>query len=252
MPRLRQSEQASGLFGGRLLCFESLGSTNSWLLDHATDCHHGDVVMADSQTRGRGRFDRAWLALPGKSLTFSIFIRRGFMPPETLPSLAPLSAIAVHSALTRLGLKAWLKWPNDVWVDGRKISGILMEGGNGEAVVGIGVNVALTASDLTKAGLGRTSTSIRIASGRPITPIEFYKVLVPALERWLSVSERRQVLALRHWQRHDVLAGRRIRVATATGRLHGDYAGVAADWRLRLKRSNGEIALLSAGDVTLH
>jgi BirA family transcriptional regulator, biotin operon repressor / biotin---[acetyl-CoA-carboxylase] ligase len=134
-----------GDFGARLVHLDEIDSTNSEALRLAADPEvpEGTVVVADSQTAGRGRWGRTWVSEPGKSLTFSILLR-----PTARPDLITTCVgVAVTEAVRELtGVDAGLKWPNDVVVDGRKLAGILVESqtdptGGFTAVAGIGINL---------------------------------------------------------------------------------------------------------------
>jgi len=94
----------------------------------------GDVIVADEQRRGRGRFGRTWISPRGG--LYATYI----LEPQTVPSIR--SALAVVRALTELGLETRLKWPNDVLINGRKIAGILVEAVGDVLLVGIGANLA--------------------------------------------------------------------------------------------------------------
>lgn len=112
----------------------------------------GLVVVADHQTAGRGRLDRTWETPPGTSLTFTAVVDPG-VPDERWPLLPLAVALAVASGVRRTaGVEPELKWPNDVLLGGRKVSGILLERVAGEAgpvaLVGVGINVHQTESEL--------------------------------------------------------------------------------------------------------
>lgn len=128
---------------------EETGSTNDDAKAAArAGAPHGAVFVADRQTRGRGRLGRAWFAAPGESLAFSVLLRPR-APLERLPGLALLVGLAVAAAVERAGgaLRVQLKWPNDVWLEGRKVGGILVEaltqGERVAVIVGVGVNVGV-------------------------------------------------------------------------------------------------------------
>src|SRR4051795_8952633 len=137
---------------------------------------HGALVTAAEQTAGRGRQGRTWSAPPGSALLMSLVLRDA---PPLLPLLA---AVAVAQAC---GEQARIKWPNDVLLDGRKVAGILAEGrpAEGWAVLGIGVNVAVSPADLPPE-LHATAGTL----GRPRTAGEpFLAELLVALERALAL-----------------------------------------------------------------
>ena len=239
------------------------------------------MVLADAQTSGRGRFDRAWMALPGKGLTFSLVLKNpGWIPLGS--NLGQIAAVAVMALLERFHIPAQLKWPNDVMVNGRKIAGILVERAEHGFVVGIGLNVNVTATDFAKAGLDRPATSMMEAAGlaqgaarRPCPPesrlagqrrdapagagsgsalIEVGEVLTGLLEalgRCLELAREQGLAPLwAMWSRHDWLAGRSIRICGSDGeRVVGEYLGISPEGGLRLRTLEGYEKVFWTGDV---
>lgn len=112
----------------------------------------GTVVVADHQTAGRGRLDRTWESPPGSGLVMSALLRPHGLDPAAWPWIPLMTGVAVADAVRDAGLGPRLKWPNDVEIDGRKLAGILVERvettDGPAAVIGIGLNVAMTADQL--------------------------------------------------------------------------------------------------------
>ena len=194
---------------------------------------HGTLVTAGEQSAGRGRQGRSWVGPPGRALLLSLVVRD---PPSLLPLVA---AVAVADAC---GPGAQIKWPNDVLLDGRKVAGILVEGRpqEGWAVLGIGLNVAVTSEDLPEELRDR-------ATGLGRAPHELEAVLVDllaALERRLGEE---QAATLDAWRRRDALTGREI--SWSGGR--GTAAGVDDGGRLLVDVEGGDRVALDAGEVHL-
>jgi BirA family biotin operon repressor/biotin-[acetyl-CoA-carboxylase] ligase len=186
---------------------------------------HGTLVTADAQTAGRGRQGRSWVASPGAALLMSVVLRS---PGEALPLAA---AVAVCEALP---VDAAIKWPNDIWLQRRKVAGILVEGRpqDGWAVLGVGVNVhdAPPLEGVTSLG-GAIGVEALLA-----------RVLV-ALDRWLR-EPLPAVLAA--WRSRDALLGQRVRWENGSGKGVGiDEAGA-----LLVDTDAGRVAL-QAGEVHL-
>jgi len=144
--------------GRPLYYFEEIPSTNDVIREKAAaGAPEGCVVIAGSQTAGRGRRGKNWLSLPGKGVYLSLLLRPRW-PAGEAPFISFFAAVAVARALERLRIEGVnLKWPNDVLVNGRKIGGVLIEprvsSGKIEfVVVGIGVNVGHSAEDLQTLG----------------------------------------------------------------------------------------------------
>lgn len=139
-------------FDGSMRVLACTDSTNTRLKELAREgAPHGTVLLALRQTEGRGRMGRSFIS-PENGLYMSVLLRPE-CPPEKLPTLTPCAALAVCRALERsCGVKAEIKWPNDLLIGGKKLCGILTEGVAGDdgkmaAVIGIGINLNTTAAD---------------------------------------------------------------------------------------------------------
>jgi BirA family transcriptional regulator, biotin operon repressor / biotin---[acetyl-CoA-carboxylase] ligase len=132
---------------------EETASTNADAAEAArAGASEGVVVVAEHQTAGRGRLDRTWESPPGSGLAMSAVLRPAGLALASWPWIPLMAGIAAADAVAQLGLVGQLKWPNDVEVDGRKLAGILVERiechDGPAAIVGIGMNVAMTADQL--------------------------------------------------------------------------------------------------------
>jgi BirA family biotin operon repressor/biotin-[acetyl-CoA-carboxylase] ligase len=198
---------------------------------------YGTLVTADEQSAGRGRQGRAWSAPPGSSLLLSLIVRN----LEERHALLPLAAaVAVCDALPDLDCR--IKWPNDVWVDGRKLCGILLEGRpqEGWAVLGIGLNVNLRVEELPEE-LRETATSVAIAAGGERNLDAVRCALTRALGRWIEAPAG-EVLAA--WRARDAIRGRHIGWAGGEGRA----AGIDDSGALLVETGDG-IVELNAGEI---
>jgi len=195
---------------------------------------HGTLVTADEQTAGRGRQGRSWTAEPGDALLMSLLVR-GVRP------LLPLAAaVAVCDAIEPL--EAAVKWPNDVWIDRRKVAGILLEGRpqEGWAVIGIGLNVRTREFPPE---LGDSATSLALAGG-DTTVADIRQPLLEALDRWIDAPDE-EVLAA--WRARDALRGEHVR----WGNGEGTAAGISDSGALIVETPRGVRAELDAGEVHL-
>jgi BirA family transcriptional regulator, biotin operon repressor / biotin---[acetyl-CoA-carboxylase] ligase len=198
----------------------------------ATGAPHGTLVTADEQTAGRGRQGRRWAAPPRSAVLMSVVLRE-------LDELLPLAAaVAVCEALP---VEAAVKWPNDVWIKGRKVAGILVEGRpqEGWAVLGVGVNVG---TELFPDELADTATSLHLA-GQTAGTEDVLRDVLSSLDEWLG-ARRDRVLAT--WRSLDALKGGRVRWADGEGIASGiDDAGA-----LLVDTADG-LVTLDAGEVHL-
>jgi BirA family transcriptional regulator, biotin operon repressor / biotin---[acetyl-CoA-carboxylase] ligase len=193
---------------------------------------HGTLVTADEQTAGRGRQGRAWTSPPRSAVLMSLVVRE---PSEVLPLLA---AVATCDALP---VECTIKWPNDVWLDRRKLAGILVEGRpqQGWAVLGLGLNVSTTEFPEE---LRESATSLRVAGIE--TDVEtILDGLLLSLDRWLRAP---QAAVLAAWRRRDAIRGETVRWTSGAGIA----AGIDDSGALLVDTEMGRIAL-QAGEVHL-
>ena len=181
-PRLR------GRFGRP---YEHVVSTPSTQLLLPPEAPEGALVAADEQTAGRGRLGRRWLAPARTSLLCSLQLRPA-VSSERLPELTGVASRACADAIAALtGLEPELKFPNDVLVGNRKVAGILAEAREQRVVLGIGVNVNITADDLPQE-VDRAATSLLVETGQELERAELLVELLERLERrydaWLSAA----------------------------------------------------------------
>ena len=223
----------SGL-GAPRLHLRRTGSTNDRARAlAAAGAPHGTLVTAGEQTAGRGRQGRAWSAPPGAALLMSLVLRD---PPRLLPLAA---AVAVAEVV---GPSAQIKWPNDVLVDGGKVAGVLAESRpqEGWAVLGIGLNVAVSLDDLPSGVRARAATM-----GLAPRDVEMVLArLLDALGRALRLDPPDLLAA---WAARDALRGEDVTWAQGRGRA----AGVDGDGRLVVDLPGGGRTTLDAGEVHL-
>lgn len=247
--------------------FESIPSTQDeakeWVQKGAP---HGAMVIADGQTKGRGRLGRVWFSPPGVNLYLTLALQ---LPKKHPPigTLSLLVGVAIAEMLRQcFGVPAFVKWVNDIVVDGKKVSGILIEGmakGFEEkpadeksigdwALIGIGINVNLTEDELPEE-LRETATSLRIVTGKAVDRAKVLAATLNSLEEWWERWAAGDWAALwQAWERLDWLRGKTVQARLPNGTmLHGIAEGVMDDGSLRLRLPNGSVQLLVAGEVTV-
>jgi BirA family biotin operon repressor/biotin-[acetyl-CoA-carboxylase] ligase len=207
----------------------------------------GTIVVAETQTAGRGRRGRAWRDEPGASLLLSIVLRPR-LEPAALPTLSLAAAVAVAEALREEpGVDARLKWPNDVLVGGRKIAGLLLEArlGHGDtvAVLGVGINVGQRAFPADLAG---RATSASLAAGRAVDRERVLGAVVAAVHRWRGRLEREGFAPVRaRWRELADTLGQPIGVDG----VRGTAVDIDTDGAL-LVDAGGRRTRVLAGEVT--
>jgi BirA family biotin operon repressor/biotin-[acetyl-CoA-carboxylase] ligase len=225
-------------FGQELHCFESTESTQNLARGFAGQgSPEGSLVLASHQSAGRGRQGRAWQSPAGKNLLFSIVLR----PPHSCrPSQLPL--VIGLGLLEALELsEARLKWPNDIWVGGRKLAGILVEGSADFYIAGIGMNVNMGPRDFPQELLGRaTSLEIEVGATLELEPLlaRLLGSMESCYERW--ISEGFETIKT-SWLGKSLFLDEKVRV----GENEGVFRGIDAVGALILEQTGGLRTLYS-------
>lgn len=230
---------------------DETGSTSDWLKAHAAEVPVGTVVFAESQTAGRGRRDNRWIAPRGKDLMFSMLLQPE-APFERWPRMTTLAALGICKAIeAELPLQPRIKWPNDVYLQDRKISGLLAETitlrGSMRMVLGIGLNVntvefppEIPATSLLRelhspslAGLDRNALAARL--------LEALHAEFQRLENDFSsvIGEVRS----RSW-----LIGRQIRAKAPQGEIFGRVLDLTEEGHLVLEFPDGSTHTLTSAE----
>lgn len=179
--------------GRPLLYFPELPSTNTWLKETQQQFETGTVVFTDHQTHGRGQRSKTWVSDPNSNLTFSALLRPG--NPRHIHSLTLVAALAICETIAPLiDMPPSIKWPNDILVDGKKVSGILVETSFigpsvDRLILGVGINVNQT--EFSDTSLPATSVRLSSSTANPISREELLLSLLSALERKIDAWEVR-------------------------------------------------------------
>ena len=231
-------------FGSPHRHFRGTDSTNARARELAmAGAPGGLVVTADGQSAGRGRQGRSWFAPPGTALLYSALLR----PLGERPLLPLAVPVAVCEAAESLApVSCAVKWPNDVWVDERKLAGVLIEsraGTDGWAVIGIGLNVAVPQEEFPPE-LAGSATSLLTAGVRAPTVGAAREALNEALGRWVDAPPD---AVLAEFRARDALAGMRVGWEEGAGVV----AGIDDSGHLLVDAESGERVALGAGEVHL-
>ncbi len=236
--------------------FESIGSTNDEALSWADqDAPDFALVLADEQTEGRGRFERRWVTNACSALAFSLILHPLASEKGQLSLFSPLCGLALRETLaTRFGLKAEIKWPNDVLLDGHKTAGILVEAAwSGETaagiVMGIGINVYKGSVPPANAQLF-PATCIADHFHSPIDRLEFLQVLLNSLAKWRK--ELGSPSFFQEWQNHLAFKENLVRIEDSQKTsIIGIEKGINSRGNLVLILGDGQEKEIVAGDVHL-
>jgi len=241
--------------GQRLHWSEELPSTNDRARQLAEDgAVHGEVVIAESQTAGRGRRGRTWSSPAGRNLYMSVILRPQ-LPPQRAPELTLVASLATCDACRQAGVDAGIKWPNDVLVDDLKVAGILTElSAEADAihwvVLGIGVNLNSTPADFP-GDLRDVATSLAIERGQPVPRALFTAALLSVLEQWLDLHAADGFGPIREaWRTRSCTLGREVRIDADGGEIAGVAEDIDDSGALLVRTGSGLLRHV-AGDVRL-
>ncbi len=240
----------------QLKYYESIGSTNdealAWIDAEAQDF---SLVIADEQTKGRGRFDRHWVTRPGSSLAFTLILKPRANERDMIPLFSPLCGIAVREAVEIcLGTAVEIKWPNDVLINRKKFCGILVEaswreGDLAGVVLGIGINIS-RGSVPPLEFQQFPATSLEDETSRSIDRYEILKNVLLSLEHWrakLGTSE-----FMKTWEDHLAFVGEQVRIEhSEKPSIIGKIKGINTQGNLVLVLDDGQEMSFEIGDVHL-
>jgi len=212
----------------------------------ASGVQEGFWLRAESQTAGRGRLGRDWVSPPGNLYASTIVRLRPSDPPAA--TLALVAAVALDEVASAYAVpeRLTLKWPNDLMLDGEKLSGILLERSGDAVIIGIGVNLAHHPE-----GIGRTVASLAAKGFGAPDPALFLNDLAATFERWIARWRQEGIAAVRNrWISRAHPRGAALSVnIPGSGAVDGLFDGLDMDGALRLKTADGEVRTVHAGDV---
>jgi BirA family biotin operon repressor/biotin-[acetyl-CoA-carboxylase] ligase len=242
------------VLGRRVIYYERIGSTNDAARQLAdTGEPEGTLVLADEQTAGRGRLGRSWIAPARSSLLMSLILRPELTPAHVSRATMAVALGACNAMRAETGLHTQIKWPNDLLVRGKKCAGILAESGIvGEkleyVIVGIGVNVNFVAAMVE--GIPRDATSIADELGQSFPRAHLARAILREIES--SYVRLRAGAELRDEYKHRLATlDQPLRAQTARGTVEGIATDIDENGALLIRRADGSIVQLVAGDVTL-
>lgn len=246
--------------GRKLKIFDQVTSTNetAWdLIETDDEIRDGSVIIAESQTRGRGRMGREWHSAPGAGLWFSVVLRCN-IPPDKIAFLTSGAALAVANMLQQfVHLPAEIKWPNDVMIRGRKVCGILVEARSNMPnvyVLGVGLNVNQSRSDFPES-LRETATSLRLErpGARPMNRVRVLRPLLFYLERvYTQIKKKKWERLAAAWSEFVHMGGKNVSLQQGGEEFRGTVVKIHPSDGITLKLSNSdEQKLFSSESVTM-
>lgn len=213
----------------------------------------GSVVAARWQTLGRGRKDRKWISGKDTSLTFSFLLDLKHKDTNDIAAITLAAGVGTAMALNTLGLDCRLKWPNDIFIQDKKLCGILSEtiynNQNLQAVCGIGINVNMDNRALSSIDAAATSIYVETAVKNP--PFELLPTILTGLDQWLGVwYEQGTKPIIDKWMSLAYGLGKPVQSVNSSGSIEpGFFVGVGTQGQLKLRTVDGGVKEVWAGDI---
>ncbi len=251
---LIKAQLSTRRIGKQIIILEETGSTNQDAMQQAeAGAQEGLVIFANRQHHGKGRLGRNWHTMSG-SLAVSILLRPD-LPPEQVPQLSLLTAVALHEVLSRYAPELRIKWPNDLLHHGKKVAGILTEmraePGHVHAVVlGFGINLAAPA-DGWPADINKPATDLTTISTSPVSRTALAIAVLNAVDQWYDICLQHGFAPVhRAWWQAHAASGARVSVYDGRQYIEGIATALDDDGALLLDTGNG-IKRIIAGDLEL-
>jgi BirA family biotin operon repressor/biotin-[acetyl-CoA-carboxylase] ligase len=241
--------------GRDIRVFEETTSTNDVIDKLARDgVREGVVVLAETQTKGRGRMGRTWISPRGQGLWFSILLRPR-LTPQAATQLTIIGATAIARAIRRhTPLIPQIKWPNDILIDGKKVVGILTELSAEldqvkHVTLGIGVDVNVTRFP---PDLQPIATSLAIAAGHRIDRPELAATILRELDAdYIRICAGEFAAVAEEWESQCITVGRRVRIDAGDHTLRGRAESLDKTGALLLRTDHGHLEQIIGGDVVI-
>ena len=244
------------LFGQEIYYFKETESTNKVAKKLANEgAEEGSIVIAEMQTGGRGRLNRKWVSPSNKNILMSVILRPMIRPAQAF-SLTMLTSLAIVRAIKlQTGIKAKIKWPNDIYIGIRKTGGILTEF-NAEhdrinfAIIGIGLNVNFNPDNYPE--IKNISTSLSKELCEEISRIKLLQLILQEIEKGYNIIKEGDFARIHaEWNSCSLITGKRVKIISFNAVEEGVAEYVDADGCLIIKDDSGNKKKILCGDVSL-
>ena len=242
--------------GKTIYCFPKITSTNTiakFLAEHNNE--DGTVIIAETQTKARGRSAKHWES-PKGGIWLSIILKPNINPSK-FPLITLFTGVAVTKTIKKLGLNAKIKWPNDVLINNKKISGILTESNiissnanpRNYIVVGVGIDTNLKINDFKDKELKNRITTLNEELGKNINENEFIAKFLTEFEEIYNLYKKEEFkTTLDDWRSLSDTIGKNVKIKQLNEEKYGYAIGINDEGNLIIKKSNGELEKITYGE----
>lgn len=246
----------TNFIGRNIYYFDSLDSTNTKAKEMAMDEEEGTVVVAEEQIKGKGRLGRNWVSPKGKGIWMSIILKPNMLPSE-VAKLTLIGAAAVNKALEEMGIISYIKWPNDIVIQGKKVCGILTEMSCelniiNYVIMGIGINVNLLKEDFSQELVDK-ATSLKEITGRDLDRKRLLASVLNYFENlYLPFKQRGDISATIDISREkSLLIGKEIRILRGNDEKIGRALDIDEQGGLIIEYKDGTREHIFSGEVSI-
>lgn len=246
----------TNFIGRNIYHFDSLDSTNTKAKEMAMDEEEGTVVVAEEQIKGKGRLGRNWVSPKGKGIWMSIILKPNMLPSE-VAKLTLIGAAAVNKALEEMGIISYIKWPNDIVIQGKKVCGILTEMSCelniiNYVIMGIGINVNLLKEDFSQELVDK-ATSLKEITGRDLDRKRLLASVLNYFENlYLPFKQRGDISATIDISREkSLLIGKEIRILRGNDEKIGRALDIDEQGGLIIEYKDGTREHIFSGEVSI-
>ena len=239
--------------GRKIYYLQRCSSTMDIAMQLASDNpSEGTIILAESQTKGRGRLGRHWVSPKYKGIYFSLILKPK-IPPAQAAVLTLLAAVSICEAIKiATGITCSIKWPNDILVNNKKLGGILTEldaelGRVNFVIIGIGLNVNNEPGELLR---GAISLRFSGKSQHKIDRLELLREILRRIEaNYLLFQEKKAADILEKWKSYSQTLGRRVKICSCRVHVEGQAVGIDTDGGLLVQKDSGGLQKFMSGDV---
>lgn len=244
------------IIGRKIYYFDTIDSTNIKAKELAYKEDEGTLVIAEEQTLGRGRLGRTWISPKKKGIWMSIILKPS-IDPMKVAKITQIGAAAIALALEDLGIEAFIKWPNDIVMNGKKVCGILTEMSCelnmiNYVIMGVGINVNLDSEDF-QGEVSKVGTSLKIETGEKINRKELLGLFLNRFEElYMPFIEKDDFFsALKVCREKSILIGKEVKLIRGSEEKKCKVVGLNGDGELEVDYGNGVVENVLSGEVSV-
>lgn len=250
-----QKHLKTATYGRNVTYYETCSTTQTIAHDDAQNgAPDGTLIIAEEQIAGKGRLARPWSSVARKGIWMSLIIRPSLMPQQA-PQMTLVAAVAIVRAIEEVvKIEATIKWPNDIMIKGKKITGILTELQSDPdrvkaIIIGIGMNINHDKDDFPEE-IQPIATSLKLESGETIDRSRLISEILGFLELYTHMYEKHGFGPIKLlWEGYSNTAGKRIKAVMLNETIEGVALGISEDGLLEVKRDDGTIRGIYSADI---